>query len=443
MNGKALKIVKVFCLLLVFSLAACTASNNSINYEFAVVRRGNIERTVSASGRINPLTTVRVLPQMSGKVERVYVDFNDTVRRGDVLAELNTDMLRLRRDQQLATLEKARSNYELQLLNFNSQLALAERNLISEYELRTSRTNLDNLAADVSFAEANLRVIETEINQFAFITSPIDGIVLDRTINEGDTVSENTNSATASIFTLAENLNEMQIEATVGELDITSIHRGQAVRFTLESLPGRTFTGVVETLRLIPVMLNNVVSYTVFIRVENHDGSLLPGMTCNVDFIVERSENALIISNGALRYQPTSLSSERIEEMVFYASLENMNEEQRMVALNARSETVSVTANQSQAQPARAQASVNTGIAGMVTGGQMPRGGFNTGPMTVQGSPRAARTVTMRNLWFINEHGALEVIQVMTGIASGSSTELLVMDASTIEGRQFILRERI
>jgi len=437
-----MKILKSFSPLLFLVFAACTANNSSVNYEFATVRRGNIERTVSASGRINPVTTVRVLPQMGGKVERVYVDFNDIVQRGDILAELNTDMLRLRRDQQYAALLRARANYELQQLNYNNQLILAERNLISEFELRTSRTNLDNLAADVFSAESNLRVIETEINQFAFITSPIDGIVLDRAINEGDTVSENSNSA-ASIFTLAENLNEMQIEATVGELDITSIHRGQAVRFTLESLPGRTFTGVVETLRLMPVILNNVVSYTVFIRVENHDGSLLPGMTCNVDFIVERSENALTISNGALRYQPSSLSSEQIEEMIFYASLENMNEEQRIHALNARNEAEATRPSQSQAQPARAQSTVNTGIAGMVTGGQMQRGGFNMGPMTVQSSPRAAMTVTMRNLWYINEQGSLEVMQVMTGISSGSSTELLVLDPGTIEGIQFILRERI
>ena len=438
---------KIFPVLLIvlFIGSSCNGNNTSITYEFTTVRRGNIERTVSASGRIHPVSTVRVLPQMAGKVERVYVDYNDTVSRGDILAELNTDMLRLRRDQQYASVLIARSNYELQLLNYNNQLALAERNLISEFELRSSRTNLDNLAATLAQAETNLRVIETEINQYAFITSPIDGIVLDRSINEGDMVSDNI-SSTSSIFTLAENLNEMQIEATVGELDITSIHRGQNVRFTLESLPGRTFTGVVENLRMIPVLTNNVVTYTVMIRVENHDGSLMPGMTCAVEFIVESSQNALLISNGALRYQPSMLSEERIADMIFYASLEGMNEDQREAAIAARNETQGSTSQQGTPQASRPQQqSVNTGIAGIVSGGGMPRGFGGMMPMTVQGQPgqtRAAISVAYRNLWFINEQGALEVIRVLTGIASGSNTELLVFDDS-LDGRQFILRERI
>ena len=429
-------------ILLVIFITACQRNGTNVSYEFTAVRRGSIERTVSASGRINPVSTVRVLPQMSGKVERILVDFNDTVQKGDVLAELNTDTLLLRRQQQHASVVKARANYELQLLNYNNQLVMAERNLISEFELRTSRTNLDNLAADLAVAEANLLVIDTEINQFAYITSPIDGIVLDRSINEGDTVSDSSNNSN-SIFILAENLSEMQIEATVGELDVTSIHRGQPVRFTLESLPGRTFSGVVETLRLIPAVMNNVVSYTVIIRVENHDGSLLPGMTCAVEFIVERNDNTLIVSNSALRFQPTNLSSERINEMVFEASLDNMNEDQRTAAMEARNQTQTGTAQTGRPQQTQG---VNTGITGMLTGNTGGRGGFPGMMMMpgggVQGSVRSASPAVWRNLWYISDSGNLEVMQVMTGISSGSFTEILTLD-SDIEGRQFIQRERI
>ncbi|MCL2762604.1 MAG: efflux RND transporter periplasmic adaptor subunit [Treponema sp.] len=422
--------------------AACSGKKSGVSYEFTNVRRGTLERTVSSSGTINPVATVKVLPQMSGKVEKIFVDYNDPIRRGDILAELNTDMLRLKRDQQRATVVKARANFELQQLSFRNQQALAERNLISEFELLTSKTNLDNQAADLAVAEANLRVIETEINQYAFITSPIDGIVLDRRINVGDTVVDSSSSNSSAIFTLAENLREMQIEATVGELDVAAIHRGQPVRFTLESLPGRSFTGEVETLRMVPSVSNNVVSYTVIVKVENQDGSLLPGMTCMVEFIVERSEDVLMVSNAALRYQPTHLSAERIADMVFNAGLEGMNDEQRQAAIEARA----------QAQAAQnANQNANTGITGLMMGGgqqntrmmgSVPGGGGGNRQRQNQGQGGGrGQTVVMRNLWYISDDGKLDVMRVRTGISSGSFTEIRTRE--DLEGKQVILRERI
>jgi len=429
-------------ILIILLFCTCSGSKKgSASYEFTSVRLGTIERTVSSSGNINPVATVRVLPRMSGKVEVVHVDYNDTVKRGDILARLNTDMLRLQRDQQNAAVQKARANYELQLINYRNQEILAERGFISEFELRTSRTSLDNQRADLAVAEANLRVIETEINQYAFITSPIDGIVLDRNINVGDTVVDSSNSNSASIFTIAENLREMQIEAMVGELDISSIHKGQEVRFTLESLPGRRFSGIVENLRMVPVISNNVVSYTVIINVENHDGSLLPGMTCAVDFIVERAENVLLVSNAALRYQPASLNSEQISEMVFNASLLNMTEEQREAAIEARSQQAAQISQQRQNQ----NQNTNQGITQLMMG---PAGGQRSmnqrqvsGAGSNAGQRRNAPIIVMRTLWFINNDGSFGVIQVRTGISDGMFTEIITQeDLSSI---QIILRERI
>jgi len=441
------KLVCRAALVLLTAVLPCACSGKKTgpaSYEFTNVRRGTLERTVSSSGTINPVATVKVLPRMSGKVENVYVDYNDMVRKGDILAELNTDMLRLQREQQNASVIKARANYELQLINYRNQEALAQKNLISEYELKTSKTTLDNQAADLAVAEANLKVIETEINQYAYITSPIDGIVLDRNINVGDTVVDSSSNNSTSIFTLAENLREMQIEAGVGELDVTSIHKGQQVRFSLESLPGRGFSGVVETLRMVPVVSNNVVSYTVIINVENHDGSLLPGMTCAVDFIVERSEDVLLVSNAALRYQPTGLTAEQISEMVFNASLANMNGEQRQAAIEARAQSAE-QARQSSNQ------NTNSGITGLMMGQQsgirMPGGGGRQASGSQgrqgsgQGAGRAPAAVVMRNLWYINVEGKLEVMQVRTGISDGSFTEILSREG--LEGRQVILRERI
>jgi len=434
---KHIKKVFVFFILLFICISCSGKKSKTAVYEFTEIKRGNLERTVSSSGTINPVATVKILPRMSGKVEAVYVDYNDNVKKGDVLAQLNTDMLRLQRDQQQAAVQKARANYELQLINYRNQEALAKRELISEYELKTSKTSLDNQRADLAVAESNLRVIETEINQYAFITSPIDGIVLDKNINVGDTVVDSANNNSGSIFTIAENLREMQIEAMIGELDIASIFKGQEVRFTLESLPGRKFSGVVETLRMVPVVSNSVVSYTVIINVENRGGSLLPGMTCAVDFIVERSENALIVPNAALRYQPTSLSAEQISDLVFNASLENMTEEQRRSAVEARDKQKSESS----------QKQNNQGISQLMMGPQPPapgqRGGGSRQPSGQggQGGQRRSAQIVWRNLWFVGGEGKLDVVQVRVGISDGSSTEIIVPD--DFEGRQIILREKI
>jgi len=432
-----------FFLLAAVLTGACSGKKNGpASYEFTNVRRGKIERTVSSSGTINPVATVKVLPRMSGKVETVNVDYNDTVKRGDVLARLNTDMLRLQRDQQAASVQKARANYELQLINYRNQEALAQRELISEYELKTGKTSLDNLSADLAVAESNLRKIETEINQYAYITSPIDGIVLDRNVNVGDTVVDSSSNNSTSIFTIAENLREMQIEATVGELDVTSIHKGQEVRFTLESLPRRRFSGVVETLRMIPVVSNNVVSYTVIINVENRDGALLPGMTCAVDFIVEREENVLLVANAALRYQPTSLSADQISEMVFNASLANMDEGQKQAAIEARAQTASQSSQQQ---------NNNSGITNLMMGSQsnvrmMGGGGGRAGGGVLAqgqgaGAGRNTQAVVMRNLWYIKDDGKLDVMQVRAGISDGSNTAVFLSDE--YEDLQVILREKI
>ena len=438
---KTVSINKILiCLVLtIISAAACSSKKSqAASYEFTNIRRGTLEHTISASGTLNPVSTVKVLPQMSGKVEKIYVDFNDPVRKGDILAELNTDMLKLKREQQYATVIKARANYELQLLNYQSQKVLAEKNLISEYELKSGKTSLDNLTADLAVAEANLKSIDTEINQFAYIKSPINGIVLDRRINIGDTVVDSSSNNSSYIFTLAENLREMQIEALVGELDIISVQKGQTVRFTLESIPGRSFYGVVETLRMVPVVSNNVVSYTVIVKVENVRGSLLAGMTCAVDFIVENSDDVLMVPNAALRYQPVNLSEDMIADMLFNASLENMNEEQRQSALLAKEQPKAQNVSQTS----------NTGLTDLMGGGQgtnmMAARQFNPGGRQGQGQgQRQGRTaaVVMRNLWYINNEGKLDVMQVQIGISSGSFTEIRAAD--DLEGKQVILKEKV
>jgi HlyD family secretion protein len=355
---------------------------------------------------------------MSGKVEKIHVDFNDPIRRGMILAELNTDMLRLQREQQMAQVIKSRANYELQLINFRNQETLAEKDLISEYELKSGRTTLDIQAAELAAAEASLKAIETEINQYAFITSPIDGIVLERNINEGDTVVDSSSSNSSSIFTLAENLEEMQIESWVGELDISSISQGQEVRFTLESLPGRTFTGVVESKRLMPTVQDNVVSYNVIINVENRDGALLPGMTCSVEFIERRIEDALLAPNGALRYRPTAL----------------LNQDRNAAGSAGSGRQGGLAGLVTPPMPGRMRG------AGGSSGGAGANAGTSQGRSAGDGAPRTG------SLWYVDGNGKPDYVTVRIGLSDGSYTEILPAEGSDekdLEGMEIILRERL
>jgi HlyD family secretion protein len=463
----AAKLWVIFSALIIIS--GCAPKNGGPRtYEYTNVSRGTLEKTVSASGTLKPVSTVNVLPRMSGKAEKIYVDYNDTIRKGDILAELNTDMLKLQREQQSAALIKARANYELQLINYRNQEKLAEKNLISEYELKTGKTAMDIQAAELAAAEASLRVIETEINQYAFITSPIDGIVLERNISEGETVVDASGSNSSSIFTLAENLEEMQIEAGVGELDIAGIYKGQPVRFTLESLPGRTYTGAVETKRLMPSVKDNVVTYTVIITAENRDGSLLPGMTCAVEFIEERREDILLVPNGALRYQPTGLDAGEIADRVFNAGLRGMDGAQRTAALEAREDQKAA-----QTSAARSGTQNQGGIAGLVMAGRngpggVPGpgapGGFSGGPGGpgipenaagqnggngsggVQGASGAGPAAApVKSLWYLSDGGNLDCLLVQTGITNGSFTEIRPASSgeTVSEGMRIILREKL
>ncbi len=440
-------------LIIIFLLTGCNAagqlgsSKKTAVYEYTTIERGTIEKTVSSTGTLEPVATVKVLPQMSGKVEKIYVDYNDVVTRGQILAELNTDMLKLQRQQQASQVLKARANYNLQLVNFQNLQKLIEKNLISEYEFNSGRTSLEIQRAELSVAESNLASIETEINQYAYITSPIDGTVLERTITEGDTVVDSSSSNSSAIFTLAENLEEMRIESWVGELDIASIYEGQEVRFTLESLPGKNFTGMVESKRLMPSVQDNVVSYNIIISVENKDGSLLPGMTCSVEFIEEKRENVLLVPNAALRYQPTTLSAVEISDMVFNASLEGMSDDEKKAALEQREQARQKQESSESAQPAAPAAS--GGLSSLMQGGGRTslRGVRQQSRTAGSTQSRTGGQAPLRQLWFTDdETNALSCITVQTGLSDGSYTEIIPLQNSSLdilEGKRIILRESV
>lgn len=430
-------------------LGSCSRSGTQAvkrSYEFTTIGRGSIEKTVSATGTLEAVSEVDVLAQMSGRVEKVYADYNQRVKKGQLLVKLNTDMLKLQAEEEQAAVRKAQANYDLQLLNYENQQKLAEKGLVSDYDLKSSKTSLDVDAAELASAQSALKVIETEINQYAYITSPIDGIVLDRDVEEGTSVVSSTSSSASALFTLAEDLSLMDIKTEVDELDIAAIKKGQEAKFTVEALPSQVFKGTVSEVRLVPKTSDNVVSYYVIVRARNVGGKLLPGMTAQVDFIEQSKKDVLVVPNAALRFQPSTLTTAQIERKVFAAGLAGLGAEQQAEALRQYDEA------KKGASGATAKKSGSTGLAGLVGVGGGPggpggpgferrRSGSNAGSGEGASAASAeAAQAEKRTLWYLDGTGEFQVIQVEAGVSNGTSTEI---SGEGLEGRKVILKEKV
>lgn len=426
------------------------------SYTFATVERGTVESVVTSSGTLSVVSSVTVLAQMSGRLESVDVDYNDQVRAGQVLATINTDLLRLKARAAQAAVDKARANYDLQALALQNSRVLFDKQLLSDYDLKTSQSALDVRKAELSSAQASLEEIETEINQYAIITSPIDGIILERNIDAGQSVVGGSSSTSSSLFTIAEDLARMQIEAGVDELDIGSIKVGQAVRFTVEADTERTYTGTVEQIRLVPETTNNVVYYSVIVLADNSSGTLLPGMTANVEFIKEQKADVLVVPTAAFRFTPTTLTAAEIKRAVFVAGLGDMPEEQRATVL-ARFDEAQKALAASGTDAAKTAGGLSSLMSGGMPGGP---GGPPGAPGAMGGTGRtagsaqsaagtagagagavSAKLAASKTLWYLDESGQLAVKLVQAGASDDTMTEL--DDADGLEGTKIIVKLQV
>ncbi len=405
------------------------------SYELATVARGSIESIVSSSGTLSAVSTVSILSQMSGSVEKVHADYNDRVKKGEVLVELNTDMLRLEEKEAEAAVRKALANYDLQQLDVQNKTQLASKALISDYDLKSSTTTLEVCAAELASAQSALESIQTRLDQYALITSPIDGIVLDRNVDVGQSVVEGSSANASSIFTIAEDLARMEIKAEVDELDIASIKPGQEVRFTAEAYPSVTFNGKVHQIRLVPETTDNVVNYCVMIDADNNKGKLLPGMTAQVEFIKENRRNVLTVPNAALRFQPSGLSDQEIQAMIFTAGLADLPPDQREAAqkmMEAAKAAGAVAGGDGTKTQAR-------GLAGMMMPMGPPPGSRNNANATAASGLPVAQD--KKALWYLDGSGKLAVRMVKTGTSNGTSTEII--GADDLEGKTIIVKTKV
>ena len=283
------------------TLKGNSTSKATFSIETGKIERGNISSLVTATGTLEAITTVEVGTQVSGVIEKIYVDFNTQVKKGQLLAQLDKTPLQAQVDQSQATVDNAEAELTYQKSNYERTKALYDKQLIAktDYDLAVYNYN----KAQASLKNAKSVHDKNKINlSYASIYSPIDGIILDRAVDEGQTVAASFNTPT--LFTIANDLTQMQVEANVDEADIGQIVEGQRVEFTVDAYPDMKFAGVVSQLRLQPVETNNVITYTVIVNAPNPDLKLMPGMTANISAFTKEKNGIWVVPGKAIRFNP-------------------------------------------------------------------------------------------------------------------------------------------
>jgi len=277
------------------------SDSEDITYRVDKITRGNIVVQVRATGTINPVRTVLVGAQVSGIIEKIYVDYNSVVHKGQPIAQIDSTFLYASVKEAEANLERNRAQLNEAERNYNRTKELFNKNLVSQADLDAAQTNYEAAAAQLKQAQG--AVDRARVNlQYAVIRAPIDGIVISRDVDVGQTVASS--FQTPKMFTIAEDLKNMQLEASVDEADIGQVSVGQDVTFTVDAYPQQEFKGKVTQIRLAPVTVQNVVTYTVIISVRNDDMKLRPGMTATATILVDKREDVLRIPILATRFQP-------------------------------------------------------------------------------------------------------------------------------------------
>jgi len=394
--------------------------NQSALYEKAVVDRGDIVALVDTTGTLNPVTTVDVGSQVSGKILKIYVDFNSPVKKGQLIAELDQAPFLTRIQQNeanylssKASLEKSKVNLSSMEKKFERAKKLFEKDLLSFEEFEASEAQFLSAKADLQSAEARLAQAKAQLDaskvdlEYTIIKSPIDGVVINRNVNVGQTVAASFQAPV--LFQIANDLSKMQVECSVDEADIGKVKEGQKVRFTVDAFPEESFSGVVRQVRYSPEVIQNVVTYTTIVDAENPGLKLRPGMTATVSIVVGEAKNALRVPNAALRYSPPP------------EALQALFQEMRKARQEGR---------QREAVPG-APSGRESGGADMAR--QKPQPGNAPG----MGRSRARNTA---RVWIENEEGKLRMVFVRTGVTDNTYTE--IVGGNLEEGQEVIIGEK-
>ena len=288
---------------------------SKVPYLTVPVTRGNVSQVVSSTGTLQAVITVQVGSQVSGTIDKLFADFNTKVKAGQVVAQLNQDKFKATVDQARANLLAAQSNFAKSKVSVEDAQRTLQRNkelmkrqLIAQSELDAAQTAYDAAMAQLEVNRAQSAQSQAALNQAlvdlnnTVIRSPVDGIVISRNVDVGQTVAASLQAPT--LFTIANDLAKMEVHTNVDEADVGNVHEKQEVTFTVDAFPARRFKGRVYQVRNAPTVVQNVVTYDAVVRIDNKEFLLKPGMTANVQFLVSQRENVLTIPNMALRFKP-------------------------------------------------------------------------------------------------------------------------------------------
>ncbi len=315
MNRKAKRYTIIIILLAVIVFIAfrlLAGKNQVIEIKTEKVGRANINNTVTAVGTMEASVTVEVGTQVSGKINKLYADYNSRVKKGQLIALIDTETLESTLESSKAALDMAQAEYEYQKAGYARNKTLFEKKLIAQKEFDEAEYSYKSSRANLNAAKAKYNKDRTNLN-YAYIYSPIDGIVLGKNVEEGETVAAS--FATPTLFTIANDLTQMEIEADVDEADIGQVKVGQRVEFTVDAFPDMTFNGKVIEIHLEPVENANVITYTVIIDAPNPKEILMPGMTANITFYVTEKKNIVVVPNRAFEFVPDISLLKAYQEM--------------------------------------------------------------------------------------------------------------------------------
>lgn len=362
-----------------------------MEYRFVTVENGDLESVVASTGNLSAVTTVQIGTQVSGIVNDIYVDFNDEVRRGQIIARIDTTLLISSVQDARATLSRNQAQLDFSRTEFDRVKNLYEKSFATEVEYNQAKYNFDLAEATIVSSQINLQRAQRNLD-YATIVSPINGVVVERNVDEGQTVAASLNAP--QLFLIANDLADMEILVSVDESDIGLIKDGQTVRFTVQAYDEDVFYGTVRQVRLQSAIQENVVTYTAVVGVDNTDGRLLPGMTATTEFIIDQVSGVMKVPNAALRFRPN---------------------EQMMLQMRARMEAERASEGDSSGDGSQARPSGGrpSGQASGFPGGGAP-GGWSSGANT-----------NMVTLWYLDENGDISVLRARTGITDGSQTEVI------------------
>jgi HlyD family secretion protein len=373
----------IIVLILIFTLKK--GKKGELRVETERCRIDSVEVTVTATGELQPVYKVDVGTQVSGIVERIYVDFNSVVKKGQLLAELDRSNLNEQLTQAKTNVSNAQSNLTLAQQQYDRIKTLYD-NKAATQEAFESATNSLNLAKNqLRTAQSDLSRAQTNLS-YATITSPIDGVIMDKAVEEGQTVASSFNTPT--LFTIANDLTQMQVEAKVDEADIGEVKAGQPVTFTVDAFPDDVFTGTVKEVRINPTVTANVVTYTVIINAPNPETKLFPGMTASVT-IITKKESGVCIPMTALF---ASIESEMMKKMekngYTFKSLYKNQEELTEGLKDVSKKTIWVKKGEKSYEQVSVGVGLNNGVTTLVSGGLQEGEEVVTGVSESAGMPQ-------------------------------------------------------